>query len=115
MATNKLANRSNKQTKKVIAGKFSSTKVILGAIVTEKSSFVGNSGNTIVFRVHDDASKIDIKGAVEEIFGKKVQSVRTARILGKPKQRAKVSGRSNNFKKAYVTLVAGEKIEITEL
>lgn len=86
--------------------------IILAPVVTEKSALVGNSGNTVVFRVSKKASKEEIKVAVERIFGKSVSTVRTANYVGKPKRRLKEMGRTSSYKKAIVTLQAGQTIEV---
>ena len=66
------------------------------------------AGQVLTFRVDKKANKIDIKGAVEEIFNVKVANVRTVQYEGKVKRRGRVEGRKASFKKAYVTLRKGE-------
>lgn len=88
--------------------------IIHAPFITEKASFVGNGGNTVVFEVQKNASKEEIKLAVERIFNKNVVAVRTANILGKPKTRGRTVGRTVSYKKAYVTLQAGQTIEVIE-
>ena len=65
------------------------------------------AGQVLTFRVDKKATKIDIKGAVEEIFNVKVAQVRTVLYEGKMKRRGRVEGRRAGFKKAYVTLRKG--------
>ena len=80
-------------------------------ILKEESSEEGterNSGQVLTFRVDTKATKLDIKGAVEEIFNVKVAAVRTVQYEGKLKRRGRQEGRRPSWKKAYVTLRKGE-------
>jgi len=88
-------------------------QVILGPVVSEKSTAAGEVG-THVFKVLRDASKTEIKQAVEKIFEVKVESVRTLVQDGKTKRFGGRMGRRNHWKKAYVSLAPGEKIELGE-
>jgi large subunit ribosomal protein L23 len=93
-------------------------EVLKSPVVTEKSVILKEestdensdrvAGQVLTFRVDKKASKIDIKGAVEEIFNVKVASVRTIQYEGKMKRRGRIEGRRAGFKKAYVTLRKGE-------
>jgi large subunit ribosomal protein L23 len=90
-------------------------KVLLAPVVSEKSTFVGEKANQYVFRVTDDATKPEIKAAVELLFGTKdkkvlVTGVRVANVKGKHKRSGKFAGRRRNWKKAYVSLAAGQDI-----
>jgi large subunit ribosomal protein L23 len=90
-------------------------KVLLAPVVSEKSTFVGEKVNQYVFRVTDDATKPEIKAAVELLFStkdKKVQvtGVTVANVKGKHKRSGKFAGRRRNWKKAYVSLAAGQDI-----
>lgn len=90
-------------------------KVLLAPVVSEKSTFVGEKVNQYVFRVVDDATKPEIKAAVELLFStkdKKVQvtGVTVANVRGKHKRSGKFAGRRRNWKKAYVSLAAGQDI-----
>ena len=90
-------------------------KVLLAPVVSEKSTFVGEKANQYVFRVTDDATKPEIKAAVELLFStkeKKVQvtGVRVANVKGKHKRAGRFAGRRRNWKKAYVSLAAGQDI-----
>jgi len=83
--------------------------VIEKPCLTEKSNIQQELFSKVVFRVHPDANKIEIKKAVEKLFNVKVADVRTARIQGKKKRVGlKSVGRTSNWKKAYVTLSEGE-------
>ena len=93
-------------------------EVLKSPVVTEKSVILKEestedndtrvAGQVLTFRVDKKASKIDIKGAVEEIFNVKVAAVRTIQYDGKVKRRGRIEGRRAGFKKAYVTLRKGE-------
>ncbi len=86
-------------------------QVILGPVVSEKSTAAGET-NTHIFRVRPDASKLEVRQAVEKIFEVKVASVRTLLQKGKVKRFGGRLGRRNHWKKAYVSLAAGEKIQL---
>jgi len=89
--------------------------ILLKPIVTEKMTMQGEELNRYGFVVDPRANKLQIKKAVEEMYGVEVESVNTMRYLGKKKSRntksGVVEGRANSFKKAIVTLVEGEKID----
>ncbi len=87
---------------------------ILSPVITEKSSLVGGDRKHVVFRVSPQASKADIKGAVERIFKVEVDKVRTCNLMGKPKRTARSAGRRAAIKKAYVTLKSGHTIDVVE-
>jgi len=84
--------------------------VLLAPQVSEKSTFVGERNNQYVFRVLSDATKPEIKAAVELMFKKKVRAVQVANVKGKEKRSGKTIGRRRNWKKAYVSLMPGEEI-----
>lgn len=86
------------------------TDVIRRPIVTEKTSVARDAGNTIVFEVAKGATKVDIKKAVESLFGSKVATVRTSITHGKTKRQGRFEGRRSDWKKAWVRLRAGEKV-----
>jgi len=86
------------------------TEIIQRAIVTEKTTLLRESGQTIVFEVARDATKIDVKRAVESLLGAKVAEVRTVSVHGKVKRQGQFSGRRPDWKKAYVRLKAGEQV-----
>ena len=86
--------------------------VILSPVITEKSTRVSEH-NQVVFKVKKDATKPDIKAAVEELFGVKVKAVNTLVQKGKMKRfRGRVGFRSD-VKKAIVTLAEGQSIDVT--
>jgi len=84
--------------------------VLLAPQISEKSTFVGEKNNQYVFRVMMDATKPEIKAAVELMFKKKVHAVQVSNVKGKEKRSGKTIGRRRNWKKAYVSLMPGEEI-----
>ena len=86
------------------------TDVIRRPLITEKTTVIREDGRTLVFQVARDANKIDIKRAVEQLLGSKVDSVRTTLSHGKIKRQGKFVGRRSDWKKAYVRLREGEKL-----
>jgi large subunit ribosomal protein L23 len=86
------------------------TDVIRRPLITEKTSILREDGRTIVFQVAPGANKIEIKRAIEQLLGAKVDSVRTAISHGKVKRQGRYAGRRPDWKKAYVTLRQGEKM-----
>lgn len=86
-------------------------RLILAPIVSEKSTRALEQGNQVVFKVLKDAAKPEIKVAVEKLFNVKVTDVRTLNVKGKNKGGQKTPGRRSDWKKAYVTLAAGQTID----
>ena len=86
------------------------TDVIRRPLITEKTSILREDGRTIVFHVAVDANKIEIKRAIEQLLGAKVENVRTAIAHGKMKRQGRYAGRRSDWKKAYVKLREGEKL-----
>jgi large subunit ribosomal protein L23 len=86
------------------------TDIIRRPLITEKTTVIREDGRTLVFQVAMHANKIEIKRAVEQLFGSKVASVRTSLAHGKMKRQGKYQGRRSDWKKAYVTLREGEKL-----
>ena len=84
--------------------------VIRRPLITEKGMGVKETEGTLVFEVNPKATKTEVKQAVELIFKVKVSTVRTANILGKERRRGKFAGFRPDWKKAYVRLVAGQKM-----
>ena len=83
-------------------------------IITEKTSVSGGDRSKIVFRVRRDATKPEIREAVERVFGVEVAAVKTCNVLGKIKRTMRSAGRRPSFKKAYVILKPGHKIDVVE-
>ena len=92
--------------------KFSNYDIIRSPVVTEKSTLASEHGQ-IVFDVAVDATKSDIKAAVEGLFSVKVKAVNTLVRKGKTKRFRNVLGVRNDTKKAIVTLVVGQSIDIS--
>jgi len=86
-------------------------KVLKAPHISEKSTMVAEKLNTIVFKVATDASKAEIKAAVEKLFEVKVEAVRTLNVVGKTKRTGSRMGRRSDWKKAYVTVVEGQDID----
>lgn len=84
-------------------------KIIVRPIQTEKSAYLKNLKNIICFEVSKDANKIEVKKAVEKLFGVKVAEVRSINIKRKPKAYGRYRGYRPGFKKVYVRLKEGEK------
>jgi large subunit ribosomal protein L23 len=80
-------------------------------VITEKSTFVSEN-NQVIFNVARDASKPEIKAAVEALFGVKVKAVNTMLRKGKVKRFRGIVGKQSDVKKAVVTLVDGQSIDI---
>lgn len=91
-------------------------QILIKPVITEKATKLADKRNTYAFVVNRDANKIEIRKAVEKMFNVSVESVNTAVIPGKPKSRstktAVVRGTKSAYKKAFVTLPAGETIDI---
>jgi large subunit ribosomal protein L23 len=88
-------------------------EIILRPVVSEKS-YALLAANKYTFRVHDRANKTQVRQAIEEIFGVRVEGVRTAWVKPKPKRRGFTSGSRRRWKKAVVTLHAEDTIELFE-
>ena len=86
-------------------------EIIRAPLITEKGSFLLEKANQVIFRVQPDANKIEVKRAVETLFKVKVEKVRVARYLGKVRRVGRSMGRRSDWKKAYVTLREGDKID----
>ena len=86
------------------------TDVIRRPLVTEKTSILREDGRTIVFQVATAANKTQIKRAVEQLLGAKVDSIRTSIAHGKVKRQGRCAGRRSDWKKAFVKLREGQKM-----
>jgi large subunit ribosomal protein L23 len=89
-------------------------QVLLAPVVSEKSTFVADKHDQVVFRVAKDATKHDVKAAVELMFKVEVQSVKVANVRGKEKRFGRFIGRRDHWKKAYVSLKPGQEINFAE-
>lgn len=90
--------------------------VLLTPHITEKATNLGDSSNQFAFKVAKNASKREIKVAVETLFNVKVENVTTLNVKGKARRNFRgVSSRMKNWKKAYVRLAAGEDLDYTSV
>ncbi|HEX7021174.1 MAG TPA: 50S ribosomal protein L23 [Gemmatimonadaceae bacterium] len=89
-------------------------RTIVRPLITEKSSAAYQDKGEYTFEVHPDATKPQIRAAIEELFGVKVTAVWTSNQRGKEKRVGKTIGRRPNWKKAIVKLREGDTIEIFE-
>jgi len=89
-------------------------QVLLAPTVSEKSTMVGDKHNQIVFRVRRDATKSDVKAAVELMFKVQVEGVQILNVRGKQKRFGRFVGRRSQWKKAYVRVKAGQEISFAE-
>ena len=85
-------------------------QVILAPQITEKATHVADTHQQIAFKVRTDATKPEIKAAVEMVFKVEVASVTVLNVKGKIKRAGKVTGRRKDWKKAYVSLKPGQEI-----
>ena len=86
--------------------------VILSPVITEKSSMASES-NQVVFKVRRNATKPEIKAAIEKLFNVKVLAVNTLTRKGKVKRFKGIKGKQQDVKKAIVRLAEGDKIDVT--
>ncbi|UJF19465.1 50S ribosomal protein L23 [Vibrio sp. SS-MA-C1-2] len=89
-------------------------KVLRAPHISEKATMTAEKNNTIVFKVAIDATKLEIKKAVEKLFEVEVDTVRTLITKGKTKRQGMRMGRRSDVKKAYVTLKEGQDIDFVE-
>ena len=88
----------------------SAYRILRRPVITEKGLAIKENENTLVFQVAKEATKTEIKEAVQAIFKVKVDSVRTANYPGKERRRGRFAGYRPDWKKAYVRLKSGEKM-----
>ncbi|HUF48899.1 MAG TPA: 50S ribosomal protein L23 [Vicinamibacterales bacterium] len=86
------------------------TDVIRRPLITEKTTLARQAGEVLVFEVAVAATKVDIRRAVEKLFGSKVAAVRTTIMHGKFKRQGRFTGQRPDWKKAWVRLKPGEKM-----
>jgi large subunit ribosomal protein L23 len=85
-------------------------QILLAPVVSEKSTYVADKNEQVIFRVAGDASKPEIKAAVELLFKVEVDSVQVSNVKGKQKRFGSNMGRRRNWKKAYICLKSGQEI-----
>ena len=89
-------------------------KVLLAPLISEKSVNAADSGNQFAFKVAKDATKPEIKAAVEMLFEVNVEKVQVLNVKGKSKRFGQRMGKRSDWKKAYVRLAAGQDINFAE-
>ncbi|OGB22567.1 MAG: 50S ribosomal protein L23 [Burkholderiales bacterium RIFCSPLOWO2_02_FULL_57_36] len=89
-------------------------KVLLAPVISEKATFVAEKNEQVVFLVMPDATKPEIKAAVEMLFKVEVESVQVANRQGKEKRTGRFTGRRNHARRAFVCLKPGQEINFTE-
>lgn len=87
-------------------------QVLVAPVVSEKATMVADGGNVVTFRVLQDATKHEIKAAVQLLFGVEVEKVSVLNIRGKVKRFGRHTGRRNNVRKAYVVLKPGQDLSL---
>ena len=87
-------------------------QVLVAPIVSEKATMIADKTNAVTFKVLQDATKYEIKAAVQLMFKVDVQSVAVLNIKGKTKRFGKSMGRRDNIRKAYVTLKPGQELNL---
>lgn len=89
-------------------------KVLLAPVISEKATFVAEKNEQVVFLVARDATKLEVKAAVELLFKVEVESVQVANRQGKQKRSRNGMGRRNHTRRAFVSLKPGQEINFTE-
>ena len=89
-------------------------KVLLAPVISEKATFVAEKNEQVVFLIMPDATKLEVKAAVELLFKVEVESVQVANRMGKQKRSGRFNGRRNHTKRAFVCLKPGQEINFVE-
>ena len=89
-------------------------QVLLAPQISEKATWVADKNEQIIFRVASDATKPEVKAAVELLFKVSVESVQIANVKGKEKRFGRYMGSRKNWKKAYVSLMPGQEINFVD-
>ncbi|MBV8667194.1 MAG: 50S ribosomal protein L23 [Burkholderiaceae bacterium] len=89
-------------------------KVLLAPVISEKATMVAEKNEQVVFLVAPDATKLEVKAAVELLFKVQVESVQVANREGKQKRAGRFVGRRNHTRRAFVCLKPGQEINFTE-
>ena len=89
-------------------------QIVIRPVVTERSTAEADERGAYTFEVAKDANKIEIRQAIEKLFGVKVADVRTMNYRGKWRRMGRAVGRKPSYKKAVVTLAEGERIDVYE-
>ncbi|MDG1812692.1 MAG: 50S ribosomal protein L23 [Porticoccaceae bacterium] len=88
-------------------------KVLLGPHITEKSAMSQGAATQVVFKIANNASKLEVKKAVEQLFEVKVEGVRLVNVKGKTRRTKTGLGQRSDWKKAYVRLAEGQDIDFS--
>ena len=88
--------------------------VLIRPLLTEKITAIRETKNAIAFSVHRQATRIHIRRAVEKVFSVKVASVNVMNVIGKKKRQGRFTGKRSDWRKAFITLKEGEKIDLYE-
>lgn len=89
-------------------------QVLLAPQISEKATFIADKNEQVVFRVASDATKPEVKAAVELLFKVSVESVQISNVKGKQKRFGRFRGSRNDWKKAYVSLKPGQEINFVD-
>lgn len=89
-------------------------QILLAPQISEKATYVADKNGQVIFRVANDASKPEVKAAVELLFKVAVESVQIAKVKGKRKRFGRAIGVRKNWKKAYVSLMPGQEINFVD-
>ena len=89
-------------------------QVLLAPQISEKATYIAEKNEQVVFRVATDATKPEVKAAVELLFKVEVEAVRIANVKGKTKRFGRSMGKRKGWKKAYVSLKAGQEINFVD-
>jgi large subunit ribosomal protein L23 len=84
--------------------------ILLAPQISEKATFIAEKNEQVIFRVASDATKPEVKAAVEKLFNVTVDSVQISNVKGKQKRFGRFNGSRKDWKKAYVCLAAGQEI-----
>ncbi|MDR0700826.1 MAG: 50S ribosomal protein L23 [Azoarcus sp.] len=85
-------------------------QVLLAPQISEKATWVADKHGQVIFKVAPDATKPEVKAAVEALFKVDVESVQVLNVKGKEKRRGRIAGRRKGWKKAFVSLKSGQEI-----
>jgi large subunit ribosomal protein L23 len=89
--------------------------VLLGPVVSEKSTMLADRSNQVAFRVLRDATKSEVRAAVEQLFKVQVKSVQILNQKGQTRRFGRVTGQRSDVRKAYVSLAPGQEINFAEV
>ena len=89
-------------------------RILKGPVNTEKTDIQKEKSNQVTFEVESGANRVEIKKAIEKIFNVRVKSVRTINVEGKIKRRGRIMGKRQDWKKAVITLMPGQRINFFE-